>query len=328
MTITAEIAASDDAGFRRLDGGAEVAAHPGWQSNAPSALEHARPALAEPRAEPATVPTLEQAFAAREAEVAHLRTILPSRLIDQERLASRSRWHGYRFMSALECTWRFARDYETQFSITYGMRCAMRPEVGSKDFEVLWEMRQAADDMSISYQLYLEISFQPVRNRLGPFGKPHLVFARHQKRKRWLKLYNKRLIDRWAIDFSRAAELPQFHLANDHGLPDQKHFRKKVGASRKVHEAVEQARKYALERRIVPVGDVLARLSDEDRREAVERLKLKVTLGQISRHPDPEPLEPGQLIQACFGWSWRGAQDDRCSGCMQMAGCRAAQQLG
>ena len=182
MTITSEIAASGDAGFRRLNVGAVVAAHRGCQSNAPSALEHARPALAEPREEPATGQTSAQAFAEREAEVAHLRTILPSRLIDQERLASRSRWHGYRFMSALECTWRFAQDYETQFSITYGMRCAMHPEVGSKDFEVLWEMRQAADDMSISYPFYLEISFQPVRNSLGPFGKPHLVRPRSPPR--------------------------------------------------------------------------------------------------------------------------------------------------
>ena len=143
-----------------------------------------------------------------------------------------------------------------------------------------------------------------------------------------MKLYNKRLSDRWAIDFWRAADLPQFHLANDHGLPDQNHFRKKVGASRKVHEAVEQARKYALERRIVPVGDVLARLSDDDRREAVERLKLQVTTGQISRRPDPEPLDAEQLIQTCYGWGRRGAQNESCNSCIHKSGCRAAQQLG
>lgn len=69
----------------------------------------------------------------RDAEVAELRHILLRPLLEPERHASLLRWHAYRFMSATECTRQFAGDYQAAFATTFGIRCEMRPGLGTKD---------------------------------------------------------------------------------------------------------------------------------------------------------------------------------------------------
>lgn len=268
------------------------------------------------------MPNLISTEAARDTEVAQLRRILPLPLLEQERHASFLRWHAYRFMSATECTRQFASDYEAAFAMTFGMRCDMQPELGTKDFELLWQMRQAADDMIMPYPLYLEVSFQQVR-RKDPrtYSIPHLHFARLQKGVKWLKLHRKLWPERVANELRRVSDLPQFHLSNDLGLPTQQHFRRILSSSQEPHEAARRAASYAIERRIVTVGDALGRLSGEDRRMAVERLKLEVASGQISRRPDPRTAKPDELIQTCYGWGWHDRTSERCEPCTDRAGC-------
>lgn len=179
--------------------------------------------------------------------------------------------------------------------------------------------------MIAPYPVYLEISFQQVR-RKDPrdYSVPHLHFAQLQKGVKWLKLFGKLWPERLSNELRHAATLPQFHMSSDLGLPAQRAFRKVVSSSKEPHTATRRAASYAIERKIVTVGDALGRLPEDYRRIAVERLRLEVTTGQIARQPEPRPPAPEKLIQTCYGWGWHSRTSHRCTGCGQMSGCLPA----
>lgn len=238
----------------------------------------------------------------RDAENAELRRLLPKALLDQERRASRSCWHAYSFMGAMQRTRQFAADYEAAFQSTFGMRCELRPQPGTKEYETLWKMRQAADDELMSYPLYLEVSFHQVRRKdPAKFSVPHVIFIRRQQRPLWRRLFKKVLAERYWSDFNRLACMPEYHRSNYAGLAAQDHLRARLSRDTSVHSAVRNARAFAIEHKIVPLKQVLSKLSEDDRREAVRRLKEEVQLGQIIPEAVP-PARCDELVESSYGW--------------------------
>lgn len=238
----------------------------------------------------------------RDTEISELRRILPGRLVDQERHASRTCWPAYCFMGAMERTRQFAADYQSAFQATFSMRCEMQHELGTKEFEMLWEMRQAADDELVSYPLYLEVSFHQVRKK-DPmkFSRPHLIFVRRQRRPLWRKRFKKVLSERYRWDLLRLANMPEYHVSNYVGLAAQDHLRAHLSKETIVYSAIQNARSFSIEHRIVPVKQVLGKLSEEDRRDAVQRLKQEIQLGQIIPEATP-PARCDELVESTYGW--------------------------
>jgi hypothetical protein len=238
----------------------------------------------------------------RYAEIAELRRVLPEPLLKQERSASRTCWHAYRFMGAMERTRQFAADYEDAFQTTFGMKCDMRPELGTKEFETLWRMRQAADSELIPYPLYLEVSLPPVRRQPPEkFSSPHLVFVGRQWGLPWRKRLVKVHAERCRWDLHRVAGMPEFHVSNYAGLSAQDFLRATLSDETKMHLAIQNARTFSIEHRIVPLKQVLGKLSEEDRREAVRRLKEEIALGQLTREIAP-PARCAEIVESSYGW--------------------------
>lgn len=241
-------------------------------------------------------------FDRRDAEIAELRRVLPKPLLDQERQASRTCWHAYRFMGAMARTRQFAADYEAAFQATFGMQCKMQPELGTQELETLWKMRQAADDMLVSYPAYLEVSFHQVRRKdPAKFSSPHLVFARRQAKPLWNERFKQVLAERYRWDLGRVADMPEYHVSNHAGLPAQHHLRAHLSKATNIHVAVQNARSFSIERNIVPLEQVLSQLSEADRQEAERRLNDEIRLGQLTPEAGP-PARCGELVESTYGW--------------------------
>lgn len=251
-----------------------------------------------------------------------LQAMLPMKLMRAEPAAARMRWHSYRFMSALECTKQFARDYSVAYRSTFSLGADIWREPESEHFATLWQMRQAADDTQIPYPAYLEISFLGVKRKdPGRYSLPHLEFARHQRQKTWHTRYVaavKADLNHWSL---LAAEVPQFRIENDCGLPSQTAFRSAVCRPvSNVRLAAERVASYAIQYEVVPLAEMLKAYSVQERNEIIGVLKDKVQSGAIVRTPSVA-ITKESTLEGCFGWQPKDKTWETCMMCPLAAMC-------
>ncbi len=261
--------------------------------------------------------TSQPACIVRAEENAKLMSVLPQKLIDLESRRSRLRWHGYQFLSPLECTRQFAAHYRSQFASTFYGACDFDPEIGTPEFETLWEMRLAADECSyMSYRMYLEIAFHLFRKKdPEPFRRPHMFFANRQDKPSWIKQVKKQEL--WDWDVSKVAEMGEFQRFSYAGLPAQDKFRNWISNKAKSRGWRWTAERYVLQSPVWSPAELVAGLAGNERSEAVSQMKaIRNPIVRVA-----EKVGPEALIQTCFAWPRSRAQAERCAVCPQEAAC-------
>jgi hypothetical protein len=156
---------------------------------------------------------------ARVAEKAELLKLLPNDLLAAEPSAAMKRWLRYAFMSPLECTRQFARDYYIAYHSIFGIACDFEPEVNSGQFVVLWRMRQSADQWNVPYPLYLDVCFSFNRRNAEKFRRPHMHFDRLSNSVAWRKKFHFALRDHALSTIGRISDMPQLRREHFAGLP-------------------------------------------------------------------------------------------------------------
>lgn len=257
---------------------------------------------------------------ARHAENDQLLRVLPQKLIERETRRAPYRWAGYQFMSPLECTRQFARDYCAQFRLAFYGACHFEPEVGSAEFETLWEMRLAADDCLMSYPMYLAIAFHIFRRRdVELFRRPHMLFARFQEKPTWNKQVAQAYEENGPRQRSKVAAMGHYQRKSYCGLPAQDSFRSGIRKAAKQNGWRRTTEMYVLQFPVLSPADLVSEISGAERIEAIAEMQA----GRCAISRIAERVAPENLLQTCFAWPRRKSLQGRCSVCPQEEACGA-----
>jgi hypothetical protein len=262
---------------------------------------------------------------ARRAENERLLEVLPRALVELESRYAQLRWHGYQFMSPLECTRQFAVDYRAQFGRTFYGACYFEPEVGSEEFEILWQMRLDAEDCFMSYPMYLAIAFGMVRGRNPElYRRPHTRFSHFQTLRTWRKKATKVYGEmRWR-ERNRIAAMGHFQRKSFRGLPAQEKFRSMIKNIAERDGYGRATQMYVLQHPVLPPAELLSGLSATKRVEAIAEMKAAgQTFIQITEEVVPE-VASQDLLQTCFAWPRSKSWEERCKTCPQEMACGAS----
>lgn len=172
-----------------------------------------------------------------EAIVTSAKLISPELLTDERNLMT-SKWYAYRFMSPLEATELFARQYREAFRGSFRQNVDAQSAGNvrgvahldrskpSKTFTQVWKARQRADELGVPYREYLWFSFDFwTRRERRKLPQPNQLHPTGRSVASWTAAFNDWWEEGLEIFVGQLRGLPQYRIENYHALPAQDSFR-------------------------------------------------------------------------------------------------------
>ncbi len=280
-------------------------------------------------------------FQIREYHADRITRLIPRRYRAQEAALLLTKWPAYCFLSPLEATRKFQRDYIEAYRIycrtNIDLVRAEKTQVGQKirytrqnaHLTQLWIARQMADHVGLPYPAYLEFAFDfASRRRRSHAPQPNQLGPNPKTLKAWEASFERFWTDdRRAFEIRRMAPMPQYAIDHDLGLPAQRRFREELVRNVLSSDGslASFVGNHVLALRHLRIGDCLP-LGREALSRAEAAARSDQDKGLFAAHEYARP-GPEAFLQSCFAIPGIDpANEATCADCPQFGDCIAARR--
>ncbi|UXT51656.1 hypothetical protein FY136_20650 [Agrobacterium tumefaciens] len=248
-------------------------------------------------------------------DVVRMRTALHPRDWKDESQLMMQRWFDYRFMSPLDATLLFGRNYiaglrrHVRRHIDVGLSERVSgikngaPTARAAWFTHLWRARARTDAIFVPYDLLIDFAFDFSSRRKRFWNMlPHQLHASEKNAEAWWAVFDEKVEDLLPLRMKSVAEIPHYRIENDLDLPPQRHFRNLMLSEMK-HEnrpLSDQIAERVFIKRHLTLGQALSLAPANANQRDLEQKARSVAGDSAWEIPPITKLDGADLLPSCF----------------------------